>query len=32
MHWANKCQHNTQSVNVLQDKVDEREEDNCLND
>ena len=26
MHWANNCPHNTQSANVLEDKVDECEE------
>ena len=30
MHWANNCLHNTQSVNVLEDDLDECEEVNIV--
>ena len=30
MHWANNCPHNTQSVNVLEDNLDECVEVNIV--
>ena len=30
MHWANNCPHNTQSVNILENDLDEYEEVNIV--